>query len=61
MDLLIVGINHNTAPIALREKVAFTQDQLDDALVNLKSDQSLDELAILSTCNRTEIYAIKQS
>jgi len=60
MDLLIVGINHNTAPIALREKVAFTQDQLDDALVNLKLDQSLDELAILSTCNRTEIYAIKQ-
>jgi glutamyl-tRNA reductase len=60
MDLLIVGINHNTAPIALREKVAFAADQLNDALLNLKSSQSLDELAILSTCNRTEIYAIKQ-
>jgi len=60
MDLLIVGVNHNTAPIALREKVAFTPEQLCSALVDLKSDQNLDELAILSTCNRTEIYAIKK-
>jgi glutamyl-tRNA reductase len=60
LDLLIVGVNHNTAPIDLREKIAFTPEQLGEALVDLKSDQGLDELAILSTCNRTEIYAIKK-
>ncbi|HIG44356.1 MAG: glutamyl-tRNA reductase [bacterium] len=60
MDLLIVGVNHTTAPIELREKIAFTPEQLGDALLDLKSDQCLDELAILSTCNRTEIYAIKK-
>jgi len=60
LDLLIVGVNHNTAPINLREKVAFTPEQLGNALLDLKSDQGLDELAILSTCNRTEIYAIKK-
>lgn len=56
MDLLIVGINHNTAPVALREKVAFSPDQLGDALRDLKASGGLREIAILSTCNRTEIY-----
>ncbi len=60
MDLLIVGVNHNTAPIDIREKVAFTPEQLGDALLDLKSNHKLDELTILSTCNRTEIYAIKK-
>ena len=61
MDLLIVGVNHKTAPIALRESVAFSPDQIGDALLDLKSSQNLAELAILSTCNRTEIYAIKKN
>ena len=55
MELLIVGINHHTAPIALREKVAFTPDQLGHALPDLVVQGELRELAILSTCNRTEI------
>lgn len=59
MELLIVGVNHNTAPIALREKVAFTPDNIATALKHLVNDQSLSELAILSTCNRTELYAVK--
>ena len=58
MDLLIVGINHHTAPIALREKIAFTSSQLAHALTALKASAGLQELAILSTCNRTEIYAV---
>ena len=58
MDLLIVGINHQTAPVALREKIAFTSAQLAEALTTLKSGADLRELAILSTCNRTEIYAV---
>jgi glutamyl-tRNA reductase len=55
MELLIVGINHHTAPISLREKVAFTPDQLGHALPDLIVHGDLKELAILSTCNRTEI------
>ncbi|MBD3648931.1 MAG: glutamyl-tRNA reductase [Pseudomonadales bacterium] len=57
MDFLVVGINHNTAPVALREKVAFAPEHLGDALHDLKSTGGLKEIAILSTCNRTEIYA----
>ncbi|MCB1645614.1 MAG: glutamyl-tRNA reductase [Pseudomonadales bacterium] len=58
MDLMVVGINHNTAPVSLREKIAFTPDQLAHALPDLKASADLQELAILSTCNRTEIYAV---
>lgn len=58
MDLLIVGVNHQTAPVALREKIAFTPEQLGPALKDLKVRENLSELSILSTCNRTEIYAI---
>ena len=58
MDLLIVGVNHQTAPVALREKVAFTPDQLGPALDDLKHQQNLTEVSVLSTCNRTEVYAI---
>ena len=59
MHLIIVGINHDTASIALREQVAFTPEQLAHGLKDLKAQQGFDELAILSTCNRTEIYVVK--
>ncbi len=58
MNLLIVGINHNSAPIELREKIAFTPEQLGDALHNLRRQARLSEVAILSTCNRTEIISV---
>ena len=57
MNLLIVGINHNSAPVELREKVAFTPEQMGDALANITESANLAEVAILSTCNRTEIIA----
>ncbi len=57
MNLLIVGINHHSAPVALREKVAFTPEQLADALQDLVAQSALTEVAILSTCNRTEVIA----
>ncbi|MFN3236668.1 MAG: glutamyl-tRNA reductase [Pseudomonadales bacterium] len=60
MELIIVGVNHQTAPVALREKIAFTPEQLGPALQDLASQQSIDEVSILSTCNRTEIYAITE-
>ena len=57
MNLLIIGINHTSAPIELRERVAFTAEQLEKALPDLIHVADLNEVAILSTCNRTEIIA----
>ena len=59
MALLTLGLNHNTAPVALREKLAFpTKEAIGAALSDLRGHlKSLaPEAAILSTCNRTEIY-----
>jgi glutamyl-tRNA reductase len=56
MALLALGINHKTAPLEVREKVAFTPEQLVDALEHARACGRLKELAILSTCNRTELY-----
>lgn len=56
MSFLAFGINHKTAPVALREKVAFTPDLIGHALSQLVSYPRVDEAVILSTCNRTEIY-----
>lgn len=57
MTLIAFGINHNTAALELREKAAFTPEQMPHALRSLREDVGLAEVAILSTCNRTEIYA----
>lgn len=56
MTLLALGINHKSAPVALREKVAFTPDSLVQALSSLKSLDGVSESVIVSTCNRTELY-----
>lgn len=56
MTLIALGINHKTAPIELREKVAFTPDSLVAALYSLKKMAGVIESVIVSTCNRTEIY-----
>ena len=65
MQLLALGLNHTTAPIALREKVAFPADQLGQAVAAAQTWFGRtgtagvgDETAILSTCNRTELYAV---
>ncbi len=55
MSIVVIGINHKTAPVAIREKVAFSEQQLSGALS--MDDELFDEKLILSTCNRTEIYA----
>ena len=57
MTLFVFGINHNTAPIQVREKVAFAPEVTPQALLRLVSETPLQEAAILSTCNRVEIYA----
>src|SRR5277367_1757173 len=56
MAFNILGINHKTAPVALREKVAFSEDRLVAALRTLRQENGVAEVVILSTCNRTELY-----
>lgn len=56
MTLLALGLNHQTAPVALREQVAFAADALPEALRSLRALPGVDEVALLSTCNRTELY-----
>ena len=56
MALLLVGINHTTATIDLREKVAFPPAIISDALRGLMALEAIAEAVIVSTCNRTEIY-----
>lgn len=57
MSLIAFGINHHTTPITIREKLALNETQLPDALQDLVKHDAIDEAVILSTCNRTEIYA----
>jgi glutamyl-tRNA reductase len=57
MELLVVGLNHKTAPIEIRECLAFPGDKLEDALYKVHTLPSLKENMIVSTCNRVEVYA----
>ncbi len=57
MNILVVGLNHKTAPIEVREKIAFDGTKLSEAIQLLKASHEIKENIILSTCNRVEIYA----
>lgn len=56
MALLALGINHKTAPVEIREKVSFAPERMPEALRTLAACPHVTEAAILSTCNRTELY-----
>lgn len=56
--ILVLGVNHRTAPLSLREKLAFDDIAAVAALERLRADGRLVESLILSTCNRTELYAV---
>ncbi len=58
MHIVVVGINHKTAPVEIRERLTFNPSQLGDAMKSLNGKKSILENVILSTCNRTEIYAV---
>lgn len=58
MHILVVGINYKTAPVEIREKVSFSPEQLSEAMKALKETKSILECVIISTCNRTEVYAV---
>lgn len=56
MSLLAIGINHNTASVELREKIAFSPEKLSEALAQMAASHVIKSGVIVSTCNRTEIY-----
>jgi len=56
MSLIALGLNHKTAPVEVRERIAFGPERIRDALGGLLRDCDAKEAAIVSTCNRTEIY-----
>jgi len=56
MHLVAFGLNHHTAPLAIREKLAFPAEALPSALASLVGSHAAREAAIVSTCNRTEVY-----
>lgn len=58
MELVVIGINHKTAPVEIREKFSFSANKAVEASGLLKESASLKEGLILSTCNRVEIYAV---
>lgn len=58
MPLQILGLNHNTAPVEIREQVVFSGDDVARALEGLTALDGVDEAILLSTCNRTEFYVI---
>ena len=58
MNLLVIGLNHRSAPVEVRERLAFPKDQMGEATCQLLGAAPLHEAAIVSTCNRVEIYAL---
>ncbi|WP_372986576.1 glutamyl-tRNA reductase [Marinobacter sp.] len=56
MALVTLGINHRTAPVELRERIAFTPERMEEAFAELRIASGASEAAILSNCNRTELY-----
>ncbi|HEY9862647.1 MAG TPA: glutamyl-tRNA reductase [Candidatus Obscuribacterales bacterium] len=58
MNIAVVGLSHKTAPVEVREKLSIPEPQLEAAIAHLLSYPHLEEVAILSTCNRLEIYLV---
>ncbi|MGV6490081.1 glutamyl-tRNA reductase [Stenotrophomonas bentonitica] len=61
MTLWVLGLNHQTAPVELRERASFGGDALPQALASLRDTPQVAEAVLLSTCNRTELYAVAES
>lgn len=58
MNIVVVGLSHKTAPVEVREKLSIPETQCDRAIAQLCNHPHVEEVAILSTCNRLEIYAV---
>jgi glutamyl-tRNA reductase len=59
VSLLAVGLNHTTAPVDVRERLAVPREQIGESLSGLRHQASLSEVVLLSTCNRVEVYAVQ--
>ena len=60
MSIVVIGVNHRTGPISLLERVAIPGDALGKVISGLVSRENIREAAVLSTCNRTEVYAVAE-
>jgi len=58
MEIVLVGLNHRTAPVEVRERVSFTAEQTQRATEELRARGILEETLVLSTCNRSEVYGV---
>jgi glutamyl-tRNA reductase len=58
MHILVIGVNYKSAPVEIRERLTFNENDLGEAINKLQTQKSILENVILSTCNRTEIYAV---
>jgi glutamyl-tRNA reductase len=58
VHIVVVGVNYKTTPVEIREKLAFSESELVDAMKQLQQQKSVLENVIVSTCNRTEVYAV---
>ncbi|WP_017185652.1 glutamyl-tRNA reductase [Alkalibacillus haloalkaliphilus] len=58
MNFVVVTINYRTAPVEIREKLTFSEDQISEAMTRLNEEKSILENVIVSTCNRTELYVV---
>ncbi len=58
MEIVLVGLNHRSAPVEVRERVSFTNDQARQAAEELRARGILHETLVLSTCNRSEVYGV---
>jgi glutamyl-tRNA reductase len=58
MQIVLVGLNHKSAPVEVRERFSFSQEALEVGLVKLYEKRSIEECFVLSTCNRVEVYTI---
>lgn len=58
MEIVLVGLNHRTAPVEVRERVSFTTEQARKAAEELRARGILEETLVLSTCNRSEVYGV---
>ena len=61
MSLVVLGLNHRTAPIEVRERIVFDSERLPQALASLHALPGLQEALIVSTCNRTEVYCVAEN
>lgn len=57
MSIVVIGLNHRTSPVTVRERFAFAEKEIPDVLGRLRESGLLEEAVILSTCNRVELYA----